>query len=356
MALAIQPDPNLICTADEPEEVARAAGLRYAHDDRPGITRRRRGAGFSYTKPDGTTVTGSARERIDALAIPPAWTDVWIATDPLGHIQATGRDAKGRKQYRYHPRWREVRDANKYDRLATFGAALPDVRQRVLADLQRPGLDHDKVVALAVRLLDDTLVRVGNVEYANDNETYGLTTLRADHVSLSGSRVELSFVGKAGVEHEVRIRDARLARLIRRCHELGGQQLFTYEGPDEEPVPITSAEVNEYLRALVGADTSAKDFRTWGGSVMALESLARGPAPDDDTPARDVDAAILAAIDDAAEQLHNTRAVCRSCYVHPAVTDGYRTGALHEVWKVARASRWLARAERATIDLIDAAT
>ena len=356
MTLAIQPDPNLICTAEEPEAVARAAGLRYVRDDRPGIVRRRRGRGFSYTRPDGTAVTGSARDRIDALAIPPAWTDVWISTDPLGHIQATGRDAKGRKQYRYHARWREVRDANKYERLVTFGSALPDVRRRVMEDLRRPGLDHDKVVALAVRLLDDTLVRVGNVEYANDNETYGLTTLHSDHVTLSGARVELSFVGKAGVEHEVRIRDAKLARLVRRCHELGGQQLFTYEGPEGEPLPISSSDVNEYLRCLVGDETSAKDFRTWGGTVVALRTLAGLPQPDDDTPARDVEAAILCAIDTAAEQLHNTRAVCRSCYLHPAITDGFRRGDLHDAWRSARAGTWLDRAERATLDLLVAAT
>ena len=253
-------------------EVAAQAGLRYVGDDEPGLTRRRAGRGFSYRRPDGSTLTDPVeRARIDGLAIPPAWTDVWICRHPDGHIQATGRDARGRKQYRYHPRWREVRDADKFDHLLAFGERLGDLRSRLDQDLRRQGLPRERILALVVRLLDETLIRVGNPEYAADNETFGLTTLRRRHVDASDRRVVFEFVGKSGIDHEVRVADPRLARLVRRCSELGGHELFTYLDDNGAVRAVSSTDVNDYVRGIIGADTSAKDFRTWGGTVVVTE-------------------------------------------------------------------------------------
>jgi DNA topoisomerase-1 len=339
---------------DDPEVVAEGAGLHYATDDRPGITRRRAGSGFSYRAPDGATIrSADRRARIEALAVPPAWTDVWINPDPLGHLQATGRDQRGRKQYRYHPRWRQVRDADKFDALLAFGLDLGDLRAHLDRDLRRPGLPPQRVLALVVRLLDDTLVRVGNTEYASDNDTYGLTTMRRRHVEVSPARAVFAFKGKSGIDHEITVTDRRLARLVARCREIGGYDLFTYVDEDDRPVPVTSSAVNDYLRAVTGRDVTAKDFRTWGGTVVATDTLAQlGPA---DTE-RAVEANVLTAVDQAAEALRNTRTVCRNCYIHPAVVESYRKGELDDHWRRSRTSGRLSRAERTTRSILEAAS
>ncbi len=257
------------------------AGLRYVDDTRPGITRRGAGTGFSYRMPDGSLAPKSVRARIEALVIPPAWTDVWIAPDPRGHLQATGRDARGRKQYRYHDRWTEHANRLKFDRMVPFGEALPALRARVESDLGGRGLTHDRVVALAVRLLDETLVRIGNAEYARTNGTFGLTTLRDEHVAFAGGGVTLSFVGKSGKEHALSVADKTLARLVRACRDVPGHDLFQYRTPDGTAT-VGSADVNAYLRETMGDDdVSAKSFRTWGGTVLAAETLAAADAAAD---------------------------------------------------------------------------
>lgn len=335
---------------DDPVADAAAADLVYVSDDAAGIRRRRRGRGFSYHDGSVRVTAAPTLERIHALAIPPAWTDVWICKEPDGHLQATGRDAKGRKQYRYHQRWRELRDANKYAALYAFGSVLPDLRQRIEADLKRTGLPRDKVLALVSRLLDETLIRVGNKEYADDNESYGLTTLTPEHAQVGWGAVTFDFVGKGGVEHHVQLHDARLARVVRRCHELGGQRLFSYRDATTDDVcAVGSTDVNDYLQQTTGLAVTAKDFRTWGGTVRAVEHLAEHEPPSDE---KETEVVVLAAVDDAAEHLRNTRAVCRSCYLHPAVLDAYRDGELHDAWKRSRSSAWLTRAERTTLSLI----
>ncbi|CAN5814752.1 DNA topoisomerase IB [soil metagenome] len=335
--------------AAESRRAAEAAGLRYVTDTKPGLIRRRQGKGWSYRQADGSLVTDpAARARIGAIVIPPAWTDVWICRDPAGHSQATGRDGRGRKVYCYHPAWRELRDADKFDRLASFGAALPDLRAAVDADLRRRGLPEEKVLALVVRLLDDSLIRVGNDAYAEENGSYGLTTLLPEHVEVDADLVSFDFVGKSGLDHQVALADRRLARIIHACHELGGQELFAYETPDG-PADVGSADVNAYLRRLTGDAVTAKDFRTWGGSAIATATLALSRLPEGD---RDVDAVVLGAYDVAAELLGNTRAVCRACYVHPAVPAAYREGSLHEFWRRSRASTGLERKERALLKLL----
>jgi len=343
-------ETGLIPAAD-PAAVAADAGLRYVSDTRPGIRRVRSGRGFRYVDPHGETVRSPAvRDRIRALAIPPAWTDVWICPTADGHIQATGRDARGRKQYRYHDRWRQVRDADKFERLGHFGLALGPLRATVDAHLQRPGaLDRDKVLALVVRLLDETLVRVGNAEYAATNESYGLTTLGPEHVEIHGSEVTFAFVGKGGLEHEVSVSDRRLARLVRRCHELGGQELFAWTDPAGHVVDVGSSDVNAWLREQTGELVSAKDFRTWGATVVATETLAELGPP---ASAKEAEAHVLAAIDNAAARLGNTRAVARASYVHPVVPDSHREGSLHERWARARRTAAHRRSERTVLDLL----
>jgi DNA topoisomerase-1 len=336
---------------DDVVEVATGAGLVYTSDEVPGIRRRRQGKGFTYVDAKGKTVGDeSERERIRDLVIPPAWTDVWISPDPKGHLLATGRDARGRKQYRYHPEWRRVRDESKYDRLADFGAALPDLRDAVDADLRRQGMGREKVLALVIRLLDRTLVRVGNAEYAEENESFGLTTLRSDHVELTGRRATFSFVAKGGAEQEVEVRDAALARAVRRCHELGGQELFAYEDEDGTVVDVTSNDVNARLGELAGPWATAKTFRTWGGTTVAAGSLAEAGAPESEAEA---DATIIEAIDEAAAALGNTRAVCRGSYVHPAIPEAYRTGDLASEWSSVRRGKRLDRAERLVLAVLD---
>ena len=329
------------------------AELFYVTDESPGITRRRRGKGFSYHHPDGAAVDADTKAWIETeIVIPPAWTDVWISPLRDGHILATGRDARGRKQYRYHPRWREVRDANKYGRMLEFGGDLPDLRKRVDADLSRRGMGAEKVLAAVVRLLDETLIRVGNEEYAASNESFGLTTITPEHVEVNGSEIAFEFTGKGGIELATSLRDRRLAQIVKRCEELPGHDLFKFVDGDGTPVDVTSTDVNLYLREITGQPFTAKDFRTWGGTVVAAETLADlGPASTE----KEAEANIIAAVDAAAEALGNTRAVCRSCYVHPQVTEAYKDGFLHEAWRSARSSGALRRGERAVLKVLEEA-
>ncbi len=333
--------------SDEMAEAAAEAGLRFVSDVEPGIRRTRRGTGFSYTRAYGRSTVGQQeRDRIEALVIPPAWTDVWICTDETGHLQATGRDDRGRKQYRYHERWRAVRDEAKFDELGEFGAALPALRAVVDEDLALSGMTLRKVVALVVSLLDHTLIRVGNDEYRRENGTYGLTTLESDHVDVHGAEIEFCFVGKGGREHIVTTSDRRLARAVRSCHELGGRELFTYRGTDGAPVRVDSADCNDYLADVAGPGTTVKSFRTWGASVTALESLvaADGPLGDHD---------VIEAVDLAADRLGNTRAVCRRSYVHPLLTDDLDEDRLRACWDASRTTTTMSRSERATMHLLE---
>jgi DNA topoisomerase-1 len=301
------------------------AGLRHSTDRDAGITRRRSGRGFSYRRPNGRLVRDDATlERIRKLAIPPAWTDVWICPAPNGHLQATGRDARGRKQYRYHAAYRRRREAAKYERLITFAKALPAIRERVDADLARPGLPREKVLAAVVRLLELTLIRVGNDEYARLNRSFGLTTMRNRHATIRGSALRFRFRGKSGQQHEVSLRDRRLAALVRRCRDLPGQELFQYEDEDGETVDVQSDDVNEYLRD-VAPDVTAKDFRTWAGTVLAYRALRALDAPTTDAEGR---RNVLSAIRETADRLGNSAAVCRQAYVHPIVVEAYLDGRL----------------------------
>jgi DNA topoisomerase I len=297
-----------------------APGLRHSTDRRPGITRRRSGRGFSYRDADGNVVRDrETLARIRSLAIPPAWTDVWICPYPNGHLQATGRDAKGRKQYRYHPRFRRGRDAAKFERLVAFANALPAIRSRVDEDLARPGLPKEKVLAAVVRLLELTLIRVGNEEYARLNRSFGLTTLRDRHADVEGSSIRFRFRGKSGRQHEVGLRDRRLAAIVRKCRDLPGQELFQYVARDGEPIDVGSDDVNDYLRSIA-PDVTAKDFRTWAGTVLAFRALRALDRPATDGQAKKN---VVAAIRETAELLGNTPAVCRQAYVHPVVVDAY---------------------------------
>ena len=297
-----------------------APGLRHSTDRRPGITRRRSGRGFSYRDAEGNVVRDrETLARIRSLAIPPAWTDVWICPYPNGHLQATGRDAKGRKQYRYHPRFRRGRDAAKFERLVAFANALPAIRSRVDEDLARPGLPKERVLAAVVRLLELTLIRVGNEEYARLNRSFGLTTLRDRHADVEGSSIRFRFRGKSGRQHEVGLRDRRLAAIVRKCRDLPGQELFQYVARDGEPIDVGSDDVNDYLRSIA-PDVTAKDFRTWAGTVLAFRALRALDRPATDGQAKKN---VVAAIRETAELLGNTPAVCRQAYVHPVVVDAY---------------------------------
>jgi DNA topoisomerase-1 len=312
----------------------RTAALCYATDAERGITRRRAGEGFSYRTVSGRPLRDkSTLERIHSLAIPPAWIEVWICPHPNGHLQATGRDARGRKQYRYHARWSAVRDDAKYARLTAFARALPKLRRRVRADLRQSGLPRTKVLAIIVRLLEDTFVRVGNEEYARDNLSFGLTTMQNRHAKVAGSRVRLRFRGKGGTTHDVDIADRRLARMVKRCRELPGQQLFQYIDDDGEPQPVDSGDVNAYLREVTGADFTAKDFRTWGGTLLAAAHLPKEPTEEPPGPAE-----LRAAVEAVSQSLGNTPAICRKCYIHPAVLDAFEDPERLRAWFGARAT------------------
>ena len=314
----------------EPEQVARDAGLVYVNADEPGIRRVRSGRGFRYRGPGSRLVRdASTLARIKALAVPPAWKDVWICPSPRGHIQATGIDAAGRKQYRYHAGWRATRDRTKYDRMIPFGEALPKIRKRVREDLALPDLPREKILATVVRLIDLTYIRVGNARYTKENGSFGLTTMRDRHADVNGSTVRFEFKGKSGKVHVVDVRDPRIAKIVKQCQEIPGQRLFQYLTEDGERRQISSEDVNEYLREVSGADFTAKDFRTWAGSVLALREL-RAVSVDGSSKA-DARRAVNEAIEHVAAELRNTVAVCRACYVHPAVLAGYLNGSLSEV-------------------------
>jgi DNA topoisomerase-1 len=310
----------------EASSAAKAAGLRYVHDHQPGIARRKRGKHFHYVDADGDPVKhADTLARIKSLVIPPAWTDVWICRQPLGHLQATGRDARGRKQYRYHPRWRAQRDESKYERMLKFGKALPDIRAAVDAALKLPGLPREKVLATIVYLLEATMMRIGNEEYARENKSFGLTTLRERHVRLDGSKVEFRFRGKSGVHHTVQVQDRRLANTIRRTLDLPGQELFQYVDDDGDPHTVGSADVNAYLQSIAGEDYTAKDFRTWSGTVLAAVALLEYEKYDSEAQAKKN---IVQAIETVAKKLGNTPTICRKCYVHPAVIESYLDGTM----------------------------
>jgi DNA topoisomerase-1 len=295
-------------------------------DAQPGIRRKRAGKGFAYVDSDGKTIRDAEQlARIRSLAIPPAYTDVWICPSPNGHIQATGRDARGRKQYRYHPKWREVRDETKFGRMIAFSEALPRIRERVERDLTLQGLPREKVLATVVRLLECTRIRVGNDEYAKSNRSFGLTTLQDRHVEISGSTLRFEFRGKSGKTHKVDLNDRRLARIVRRCQAVPGEDLFQYLDDDGVRQSVGSGDVNDYIREISGDDFTAKDFRTWAGTLLAVAALSEVGAW---TSQRQAKSNVLRAIDRVAEQLNNTRAVCRKYYVHPAVFDAYLAGTM----------------------------
>jgi DNA topoisomerase I len=298
--------------------------LCFSSDSSPGIRRVRSGTGFRYEAPNGRPVKDAATlARVKALAIPPAWTDVWICPKANGHIQAVGRDAKGRKQYRYHAGYRKSQDQTKFDRMVAFGQVLPKVRRTVARDMARPGLPQRKVLAAVVKLLETSLIRVGNEEYAKSNNSFGLTTLQDDHVEVEGGLIRFEFRGKSGKDHEIDVNDRRLAGIVKACQDLPGQELFQYLDEDGHARDVSSTDVNEYLREIAGDDFTAKDFRTWAGTVLAAVALQEFEAFDTETQAK---RNVMAAIRSVAQRLGNTPAVCRSGYVHPRVIDAYLQG------------------------------
>jgi DNA topoisomerase-1 len=336
--------------------MAAAAGLVYVCDSQPGIRRLRAGKGFRYVTPQNRRVA-AAKDllRIAQLAIPPAYREVWISLQARGHLQATGRDARGRKQYRYHAQWRQIRDGAKFARMAAFGAALPALRRRLKRDLTLPGLPRAKVLAAVVSLLDATRVRVGNSEYARDNKSFGLTTLRDRHVSfIRDGRAKLDFRGKGGVRHEILIDDRRVARIVRRCHDVPGQHLFQYVNDDGKRCTVDSGQVNEYLRGAMGDDFTAKDFRTWGATLHALTLLAATPLPQ---PASEsaLRRAIVAVVKQVADALRNTPAVCRRSYINPWVFVTWRSGAIHRAFAAGLSRAAPRKAERQILKFLRAA-
>ena len=312
--------------APSPVQAAKEAGLSYVSDTMPGIERKRAGKHFSYIGLDGKPIHDQeVLRRIRSLAIPPAWTAVWICPYPNGHIQAIGRDKRGRKQYRYHPRWREVRDESKYGKMLVFGRVLPAIRERVEADLRRRGLPRERVLAAVVRLMETTLFRIGNTEYAKANKSYGLTTLRNRHVEIEGSHIHLNFRGKHGIRHETDINDRRLARIIKDCRDLPGYELFQYLDEEGNRHTIDSADVNDYLREISGEEITAKDFRTWAATNLAALALQEFELFDTEAKRK---RAVVRAVENVAKHLGNTPAICRRCYIHPAIFDGYLDGTL----------------------------
>jgi DNA topoisomerase I len=320
-----------ICAATDPAQVAKAVGLRYVTDATPGITRKRVGKHFSYVGLDGKPIRDPDElQRIKKIGIPPAWTNVWICPSDRGHILATGRDSKGRKQYRYHPQWREVRDETKYDKLIIFGETLPLLREHIEHDLALAGLPYEKVIATIVRLLDTTLIRVGNEEYMRENGSYGLTTMLSQHVKVGETQIHFHFKGKSGKEHSIDVRDRQLARIVKRCQSLAGQELFQYVDENKELRSVESNDVNDYLRQTSGQEFTAKDFRTWGGTVTASIALEQLGVFETQTQGKKN---VTEAIKSTAERLGNTPAICRKCYVHPGVIDAYMDGSLLNFFK-----------------------
>jgi len=331
--------------ATNPVAAAKIAGLRYVTDRMPGIRRVGAGKTFRYFGPDGRLVRDPATlARIKSLVIPPAWQEVWICPIEEGHLQAVGRDARHRKQYKYHSRWREVRDETKFHRMVDFGKVLPKIRHRTKRDLVRPGLPKEKVLATIVRLLETTLVRVGNEEYTKQNNSYGLTTLRNHHVDVSGAKVRFYFRGKSGVKHAISVTDSHLARIVKRLRDLPGYELFQYLDDEGQRRSIGSADVNEYLGEITGDDFTAKDFRTWAGTVLAVEELCKCEAFETQRQAK---TNVVAAVEKVAERLGNTVAVCKKCYIHPAVIETYIRGSLRPA-----ASATLARREKVFVSML----
>jgi DNA topoisomerase-1 len=318
--------PEALKIPEDSVASAKAAQLRYTMDWQPGIRRKSSGKAFIYIDVNGKRIRDvDELGRIRALAVPPAWTDVWICPWANGHLQASGRDARGRKQYRYHARWREVRDENKYARMVQFAQALPRIRSSVNRDLALAGLPRAKVLAAIVKLLDCTFIRVGNDEYAQSNQSYGLATMRDHHVKVSGAKIQFEFRGKSRVEHAISLEDRRLARIVKRCQDLPGYELFQYVDADGSRVRIEASDVNDYLRDIAGAELSTKDFRTWAGTVLAASALVRFPHPGTDAGGK---RQVVKAIEEVARLLGNTKAVCRKCYIHPTVIDAYSDGSL----------------------------
>ena len=314
-----------VCVPD-PREAAEQVGLVHVSDEQPGIRREKKGDAFAYFKPNGEPVTDEkVLERIRKLAVPPAYTDVWICTRANGHLQATGRDARGRKQYRYHPQFREVRDGNKYERMLDFARALPAIRAKLAEHMALRGLPREKVLATVVHLLETTLIRVGNDDYARENKSYGLTTLRTRHVKVEGAQLKFQFKGKSGKLWQLQVKNPRVARIVRACQELPGQELFQYLDEDRQVQRVTSSDVNDYLREITGRDITAKDFRTWAGTVLAALALQEAERGDTQAAQKKV---IKAAIERVAARLGNTPTICRKCYVHPEVLQAYIEGAL----------------------------
>lgn len=335
-------------------EAAEEAGLQYVSDDRRGYSRRSKNGDFEYLDTEGKKIRDEQRlVRIKHLAIPPAWTDVWICPSPTGHIQATGRDARRRKQYRYHERWREIRDENKFARLADFAAALPKIRRRITQDMRLPKLPRQKVLATVVRLLERTFIRIGNEEYARENKSFGLTTMKNRHVTVKGARLRFRFRGKSGREHEVDVTDRRIAKIVAKCQDLPGQDLFEYVDDDGKIRNVTSQDVNDYLREITGQDFTAKDFRTWAGTLLATMALYAQEAFETKKQAK---ANVKTAICAVAELLGNTPAVCRKCYVHPAIVETYLSGTqIAEFGDAAKspAKAKLRAVERAVLKFLD---
>jgi DNA topoisomerase-1 len=315
----------------DPKKSAQIVGLHYVADDSPGIRRLKSEKGFRFVAPNGKAVSDSRiLGRIKSLAIPPAWKDVWICANENGHLQATGRDDRGRKQHRYHRRWREVRDETKFNRMIVFAKALPKIRRRVRTDLKVPGLPRQKVLATIVRLLEISLIRVGNEEYARNNDSFGLTTMQDKHVAVNGSTVHFQFRGKSGNHHTIDVRNKRLAKIVKGCRDIPGQDLFQYLDENGKRVDVKSEDVNEYLREISGEDFTAKDFRTWAGTVLAAMALREFKKFDTKAQAKKN---LVRSIESVAEKLGNTPSVCKKCYVHPAIFDSYLDGSLADVLK-----------------------
>lgn len=341
----------------DPIESAKAVGLRYVSDTTPGIQRQYEGEKFCYIDTKGKQISDDSElSRFKALVIPPAWTDVWICPLPHGHLQATGRDAKGRKQYRYHQHWRQVRSQTKFNRMIAFGEALPKIRQRIEEDLALRGLPREKVLATVVKLLEITRIRVGNEEYAQTNKSFGLTTMRDRHADISGSRLRFKFRGKSGVDHDIELSDRRLAKIVKSCRDIPGQELFQYIDDAGQRQPIDSGAVNDYLREITGLDFTAKDFRTWAGTVLAAQELNDLGSPQSQT---EVKKNVTQAIKDVAKQLGNRPATCRKYYVHPAIIDAYIDGTLFQTMKQATGKKQedspfqLRSEERAVLKLLE---
>jgi DNA topoisomerase I len=345
--------PQVSAPAEPEKAHARAAGLSYVSDTTPGIRRKAAGTGYGYRDPDGRSISDKdTLQRVRSLAVPPAWTDVWICPRPNGHIQATGRDARGRKQYIYHADWREVRDRNKYERILDFARLLPRIRGRVAEDMAKRGMPREKVLATVVSLLDKTLIRIGNDGYARDNGSYGLTTLRNRHLEVAGSEMRFQFKGKSGKTWRLSVRDRRIARIVRSIQELPGQYLFQYLDDEGAARSIDSSDVNEYLREIAGADVSAKDFRTWAGTVLTVLALNALEAFSTQTQAK---MNVRRAIEAVADTLGNTPTICRKCYIHPEIVACYLEGALPVVTAAPAsnaASSTLPREEAAVLRLL----